>query len=520
MTSYKSESSGNDSDNETGIKQLLKAFRELAKEVGGIKRDLDEVKTRTTPVKGTPTYGEDRNNAFNIMETNSKPIRTKRRESSIFNFTNEEDTAPTDNKSTIVVTTSVEPIPEEIKLHHLTPRALIKVIENMSTYTTGHQGVKRRLAEFTSMDMAKLISRKLCNSGMVEFEDYNEQLFMKSKDELYMKMFSIAIRPVSKDEYAELFCSNVPTLRAVERKSDRLQGEWTFGPKDYDVRLSEAVTRYIKVVKDTYELVNLDAPANVVKVWMKPNWGSKNEEGLLKVLHLKLGDFKDNFLTLMGGEGAMKKFGIGNQDGVEEYLETLKKVNKQMVQKGISYRQWEAEHTTPTPVADIISKVERKNKEWYNNKLKEARVYNIVDENMDDLEVIKEVDMDSDDEQLTAIEPFKQKKLFDPKKPVTILQRSTDGNKGPCFKAFSSKCEDKQCVYEHGVPALKKYGKDTLARLYNSNYMGPEGISAALMELKLSQQRPAVRGTEERAKDGRLHNIMEAQPLEESPLDM
>ena len=64
---------------------------------------------------------------------------------------------------------SVEPIPEEIKLKHLTPRALMKVIENMATYTTGHQGVKRRLAEFTSMDMAKLISRKLCNSGMVRF---------------------------------------------------------------------------------------------------------------------------------------------------------------------------------------------------------------------------------------------------------------------------------------------------------------------------------------------------------------
>ena len=127
---------------------------------------------------------------------------------------------------------------------------------------------------------------------------------------------------------------------------------WKFGILYFDRMLHPRLVVWIREMKKGWELLNIGATEGEKKTWPDERFGSKDHPHLLRIFAEGLGEFKDDFMRLMGEKKTKK------MDSATDFFSELDAIGASMCDKSLQLRLDDALNREPTPLSKLREQVE------------------------------------------------------------------------------------------------------------------------------------------------------------------
>ena len=404
-----------------------------------------------------------------------------RRSSGLFGDTGEDIREKLEGQN--LVLRAAVPVPEDKKLKTITIASIIWLKGQVRRFHADTQDYSKKYINFFPESEAKNLvnNEKRIRSDGSELLSYDNIYHVS--DGTLMGMVARYLRPLTRDEYNQMFLKGVRTLRAAN-------SSWNFGVEDYDTELHTQLNTFVDQVDDVYEVIETGATAEDKELWPAPVWGKSSNEGLLKLVQGLLGKFQLSIQAAIGLD-KIEKF-----KGLKEYLDALRSVNDDLCTEAKKLKKKNAAVQPSTKVADLVKENEHEiMRKKLRDGVREARPAREMYEKarINRLEVYQDAntkmhlnDQDFQQEEsgelnaltytdLVAIrEPIAGRAIVDPKGSKVIVKEIL-----PCFKYFVNECTG-HCEYSHSPKAMEQYRDMLWKKLSKSRFGGLDWVDLQL----------------------------------------
>ena len=246
---------------------------------------------------------------------------------------------------------SPQPIPADFMVTSLTIRSWLWMKELFRKFFASTQDPTKSYIHFFSPQVQKLMvdNEKRLKTPYSETLTYDSILSVKNAT--LMSIVSRYLRPITRDDYNELFISQVGTLRAKDSK-------WGFDIVDYDVQLHAPVNKLLEELEAVYTLIEFQVPKAESDLWPKPRWGSKDCEELLQLFYAKLGNYKENFQAIITYEK------LKAMTSAQEFFKAVEEANDLYCNKARELKREQAKLRPPAKHSVLIKQAEEDAGRW------------------------------------------------------------------------------------------------------------------------------------------------------------